>query len=70
MEAAVDYPGMGFTKIRQEGITLNKEQFKADAANVDKQMTGAAAAFGAPKWVLYVVGVLALVGIVTLISRL
>lgn len=49
---------------------MNKEQLKADAENVDKQMTGAAAAFGAPKWVLYVVGVLALVGIVTLISRL
>ena len=49
---------------------MDKEQLKADAANVDRQMTGAAAAFGAPKWVLYVVGVLALVGIVTLISKL
>ena len=49
---------------------MDKEQIKADAANVDKQMTGAAAAFGAPKWVLYVVCVLALVGVVTLIGKL
>ena len=49
---------------------MDKEQLKSDAANVDKQMSGAAAAFGAPKWMLYVVGVLALVGAVTLISRL
>ena len=47
---------------------MDKEQLKADAANVDRQMTGAAAAFGASKWVLYAVGVLALVGAVALIS--
>ena len=49
---------------------MDKEQLKADAANVDKQMTGAAAAFKAPKWVLYAVGVLALVGVATLIVKL
>lgn len=49
---------------------MDKEQLKADAANVDRQMTGAAAAFGAPKWVLYVVGVLALLGAATLILRI
>jgi hypothetical protein len=49
---------------------MDKEQLKSDAANVDRQMTGAAAAFGAPKWVLYVVGVLALVGVAMLISKL
>jgi len=45
-----------------------KEQLQKDAANVDKQMDNAAAAFKAPKWVLYVVGVLALIGAVALIS--
>ena len=48
---------------------MDKEQLKADAANVDKQITGAAAAFNAPKWVLYAVGVLALVGAVNLALR-
>ena len=47
---------------------MDKEQLKVDAANVDKQMTGAAAAFNAPKWVMYAVGVLALIGAVALIS--
>ena len=49
---------------------MDKEQLQKDAANVDKQMTGAAAAFGTSKWALYVVGVLALVGAVALISKL
>lgn len=45
-----------------------KEQLQKDAQNIDKQMDSAAAAFNAPKWVLYAVGVLALVGAVALIS--
>ena len=47
---------------------MDKEQIKADAANVDKQMTGAAAAFGTSKYILYAVGVLAVIGIGTLIA--
>lgn len=47
-----------------------KDQFKSDAANVDKQMTGAAAAFGTSKYLLYSVGVLAVIGAVALIVNL
>ena len=43
---------------------MDKEQIKADAANVDKQMVSAAAAFGTSKYILYAVGVLALIGAV------
>ena len=46
----------------------SKEQLKSDAANVDKQMTGAAAAFGAPKWMFYAAGVLALIGAVAVVK--
>lgn len=51
-------------------MDYNKEQLKSDAANVDKQMTGAAAAFGAQKWMLYAAGVLALIGAVAVVGRL
>ena len=49
-------------------MDYNKEQLKSDAANVDKQMTGAAAAFGAPKWMLYAAGVLAMIGAVAVVK--
>ena len=49
---------------------MDKEQIKADAANVDKQMTGAAAAFGAPKWMLYAAGALAVIGAVVVVGWL
>ena len=50
------------------GLGYDKDQFKSDAANVDKQMTSAAAAFGAPKWMLYGVGALAVIGAVALLG--
>ena len=50
------------------GLGYDKDQFKSDAANVDKQMTSAAAAFGAPKWMLYVAGVLAAIGAVAVVK--
>lgn len=49
---------------------MDKEQIKADTANVDKQMAGAAAAFGAPKWMLYAAGVLAAIGSVAVLGWL
>ena len=48
---------------------MDKEQIKQDAEHVDSQMEGAAKAFGTPKWVLYIVGVLAVVGLIVVVSK-
>ena len=47
---------------------MDKEQLQKDAPNVDKQMDGAAKAFGAQKWMLYAAGVLALIGAVVVVG--
>lgn len=43
---------------------MDKKQVKSDIKNVDSQMSNAAEAFGTSKWVLYGVGIFALLGIV------
>ena len=52
------------------GLGYDKDQFNADAANVDKQMAGAAKAFGTNKWILYAAGVLAAIGAVAVLGCL
>ena len=52
------------------GLGYDKDQFNADAANVDKQMAGAAKAFGTNKWILYAAGVLAAIGAVAVLGWL
>ena len=49
---------------------MDKEQIKADGANIDKQMRSAAVAFGTSKWILYAAGVLAAIGSVAVLGWL
>lgn len=49
---------------------MDKGQIKADIQNIGKQMEGAAKAFNTPKWMLYIVGALAMMRAVTLLLRI
>lgn len=46
---------------------MDKKQIKSDVKNVDSQMSNAAEAFGTSKWVMYGIGVLAVLGILYLV---
>ena len=52
------------------GLGYDKDQFISDATNVDKQMSGAAKAFGTNKYYLYAAGVLAAIGAVAVVCWL